>query len=61
MSRDTHFFREQAELQRTAAAQATLDNVRERCERAATSWEAMAARSELTERRRGEREARTAG
>jgi hypothetical protein len=60
MSRDAQFFREQAELQRAAASEATLDNVRERCERAAVSWEAMATRSEATERRRVERGARPA-
>ena len=56
MSNDIHFCRTQALTQRTAAAEATLDNVRERCERAAASWEAMASRAERVVKLRSERE-----
>ncbi|RDE05764.1 hypothetical protein [Sphingomonas aracearum] len=46
MSRDAVFFRSQALVERNNAAQATLQNVRERCERASASWDAMAVRAE---------------
>lgn len=51
-SKSAAFCRRQAAEQHVAAAEAVLANVRERCVRAAASWEAMAARAELTERRR---------
>lgn len=43
------FYREQAEQQRLAAASATLENVRDRCQRAFEAWSALAARSERAE------------
>lgn len=49
------FYRRQAENQRTQAAASDLDRVRERCERAAAAWTAMADRAELTERSRATR------
>ncbi len=55
MPSDAVFFRTQAEMQRSAAAVATLDNVRERCERAAASWQAMAERAQRAEQRQEER------
>lgn len=58
MSNDAAFCRRQAMIQRGAADVATLDNVRERSERAAASWEAMAARAERTEGLRVKRLAR---
>ena len=60
MSRDDIFFRNQAELERANAADATLQNVRERCERAASSWEAMAVRAERAELGRAAAAARSA-
>jgi hypothetical protein len=57
MSGDAEFFRKQANLERANAASATLDNVRDRCDRAASSWEAMAVRAERTQTMRQEREA----
>lgn len=57
MSGDAEFFRKQANLERANAANATLDNVRDRCDRAASSWEAMAVRAERTQTMRQEREA----
>lgn len=46
------FYREQAALQRAAAEAATLQNVRERCQRAADSWTALASKSEQVELQR---------
>ena len=40
------FYREQAAQQQIAADAATLQNVRERCQRAADAWTALADRSE---------------
>lgn len=59
MSGDATFFRKQAEHERSNASAADLDNVRDRCERAARSWEAMAARAERTEALRDQRAAAT--
>lgn len=59
MSSDATFFRKQADQERSNAADATLDNVRDRCERAARSWEAMASRAERTEVMRDQRAAAT--
>ncbi|WP_019517702.1 hypothetical protein [Sphingomonas sp. Mn802worker] len=56
MSNDAAFFRRQASTQRDAASDATLSNVRERCERAAASWDAMAARAERTDKLRADRQ-----
>ncbi len=55
MSNDAAFFRRQASTQRLEASAATLDNVRQRCERAAASWDAMATRAERTDTLRAER------
>lgn len=57
MSDNALFYRKQAETERANADAAVLSNVRERCERAATSWEAMAARAERTDTLRRQREA----
>ena len=57
MSDNALFYRKQAETERANAADAPLDNVRERCERAAQSWDAMAARAERTDTLRRQREA----
>ncbi len=40
------FYRAQAEQQHAAADAAILDNVRDRCRRAALAWSALAERSE---------------
>ena len=50
------FYRERAAVERANADQATLDNVRERCDRAASSWNAMAVRAERTQTLRATRE-----
>lgn len=47
-------FRENAALARAEADAATLDNVRDRCLRAAAAWAAMADRQERVERARAE-------
>lgn len=39
-------YRDEAVRQRSAAEASTLQNVRERCERAAQAWDALAVRSE---------------
>ncbi len=52
-------YRDRAALERANAAAASLDNVRDRCERAARAWDEMAARIERTTKLRDEREART--
>ena len=57
MSDNALFYRKQAETERANADAAVLSNVRERCERAASSWEAMAARAERTDTLRRQREA----
>ena len=54
------FYRARAEEQRSLAAEATLDNVRERCDRAASAWETMAVRAERTQVMRVQREAASA-
>ncbi|MFN3433397.1 MAG: hypothetical protein ACK4ZY_03280 [Sphingomonas sp.] len=59
MSNTATFCREQATIQRTAAAEATLENVRRQCDRAADSWDAMAVRAERTEKLRAARDAKT--
>jgi hypothetical protein len=43
------FYREQAVQQQGAADGAALDNVRDRCQRAANAWTALADRSERFE------------
>lgn len=57
MTDNALFYRKQAETERLNASQASLSNVRERCERAASSWEAMASRAERTDTLRRQREA----
>lgn len=57
MSDNALFYRKQAETERANAANAALDNVRERCERAARSWDEMAVRAERTDTLRRQREA----
>lgn len=54
MSQAAHY-RAQALAAEEAAEAATLDNVRERCLRAAAAWNDMATRAELTDRLRAER------
>ncbi|HEX5182498.1 MAG TPA: hypothetical protein VFW19_05025 [Allosphingosinicella sp.] len=44
MSVQQDFYEARAAAARTEAEAATLDNVRDRCLRAASAWEAMAAR-----------------
>ena len=58
MSNDSTFFRSRAVAERAIATDANLDNVRDRAERAARSWDAMADRAERTDVLRREREAR---
>jgi hypothetical protein len=59
MADDAHFYRVRADAERANAEAATLDNVRERADRAARSWEAMADRAERTRVMRETREAAT--
>ena len=57
----THaFYLERAAESRRDAAAANLDNVRDRCLRAAAAWEEMADRAARTERMRAEAEAKKA-
>ena len=56
MSDNALFYRKQADTERANADAAVLANVRERCERAASSWEAMASRAERTDTLRRQRE-----
>ena len=60
MSTHYQFYRERAAEARRDAGQTSLDNVRERCLRAAAAWEQMAARVERTDRMRAEAEAKKA-
>lgn len=57
MSDNPDFYRARADEERAAAGAATLDNVRERCDRAARAWAAMADRAEQTRTQRLTREA----
>lgn len=52
MSTQLEFYRARAADARADADAATLDNVRERCLRAAAAWEDMAARAERTDKAR---------
>lgn len=54
MSPQLNFYRERAAQASRDAAEATLDNVRERCLRAEEAWLGMAARVERSERLRAE-------
>jgi len=56
MAETAELYRARAAAERANAAAATLDNVRNRCERAAHAWEDMAARLERTTALRIERE-----
>lgn len=60
MADDPTFFLARAEEQRKLADAATLDNVRERCQRAEAAWLEMARRANLTRGMREAREAETA-
>jgi histidinol dehydrogenase len=60
MSDNPAFFRARADHERAAADAATLDNVRDRCDRAARAWAEMADRAERTQSLRLTREAATA-
>lgn len=57
MSDDAAFYRARATVERTNAEAATLQNVKDRCDRAASTWEAMALRAERTQIMRAQREA----
>ena len=56
MSDTPELYRTRAATERANAAASSLDNVRDRCERAALAWEEMAARLERTSALRSERE-----
>ena len=60
MSTHYQFYRERAAEARRDAGQTSLDNVRDRCLRAAAAWDQMAARVERTDRMRAEAEAKKA-
>ncbi|GAA0727150.1 hypothetical protein [Sphingomonas japonica] len=60
MADNPEFYRARAAAELEAAAAATLDNVRDRCERAGRAWEQMADRAERTQKLREAREAATA-
>jgi hypothetical protein len=60
MSTHYQFYRERASEARRDAGQTSLQNVRDRCLRAAAAWEQMAARVERTDRMRAEAEAKKA-
>jgi hypothetical protein len=60
MASQLEFYRARAEEARTEAAAATLDNVRDRCLRAAAAWEDMADRAARTDRMRARAEAEKA-
>ena len=57
MSSQFEFYRARALEARADAEAATLDNVRERCLRAALAWDAMAARAERSDNHRAQAEA----
>lgn len=56
MAKQTEFYREYAAKAQADADAATLENVRERNQRAADAWLQMADRQERTERARAVRE-----
>ncbi len=60
MSQQLDFYLARAAEARTDADAATLDNVRDRCLRAAAAWDNMAARAARSERMRAEAEAKKA-
>jgi hypothetical protein len=57
MSSQHDFYAARASEARNDAAAATLDNVRDRCLRAAAAWEAMAARAHRSDTFRAKQEA----
>jgi hypothetical protein len=57
MAYDAAYYRKQADLARTDADTATLDNVRDRALRSMVAFESMAEGIERVARRRAEREA----
>jgi hypothetical protein len=57
MSNQHDFYIARATEARADAERATLDNVRDRCLRAAAAWDAMAARAHRTETMRAKQEA----
>ncbi|TKD52098.1 hypothetical protein FBR43_04070 [Sphingomonas baiyangensis] len=57
MADNPDFYRARAAVEQANADAATLDNVRERCDRAAQAWTAMANRAERTRTQREAREA----
>lgn len=60
MSQQHDFFVARAAEARADADAASLDNVRDRCLRAAAAWDSMAARAERGERLRAQAEAEKA-
>jgi len=60
MSIQLDFYEARAADARTEAEKATLDNVRDRCLRAASAWEAMAARAHRGEEYRSKQAAEKA-
>lgn len=60
MADNPAFFLARAAQERANAEAAVLDNVRERCDRAAHAWEVMADRSQRTAIARVERETASA-
>lgn len=60
MADDATVYRARAASEFANARDAKLDNVRDRCERAARAWETMADRAERVATQRHEREAATA-
>ena len=61
MSSQLLFYRERAAQAASDAAEAKLDNVRDRCLRAEEAWLGMAARVERSERMRADAAAHKAG
>ncbi|MGI4731474.1 MAG: hypothetical protein ACRYFW_06980 [Janthinobacterium lividum] len=59
MNDNPDFYRTRADEEQANADAATLDNVRDRCERAAKAWATMADRAERTQTMRLTREAAT--
>jgi hypothetical protein len=59
-STDLDFYLARADQARTEAAAATLDHVRERCQRSQAAWEALADRAARTIKMRDDHEARKA-
>jgi len=57
MATHLQFYLDRAAEARGDAAEATLDNVRERCIRSAIAWEKMAARAAWTDAAREKQEA----